>query len=206
MELSFCPPSPYVSMAWRVTTVFLQLGLNSRSEVPPTSREIHPYKYKSTKMSISQGLIFSTYDMIYLLTSIEQPPGGSSTAHIYTQTIYRKTKNKKYIEQNKNLELHKNFGRVRAVPHLCGFLYRHLTYNCKKSTENPQSGQKTAVRVEKLQSGQKNCSQSKKLQSGQKNCSHGRKTAVRVEKVQSGQKNCSQGRKTAVRVEKLQSG
>ena len=59
----------------------------------------------------------STYEwyMIYLLTAIGFPPGGSSTVHIYTQTICRKTKNKQYIEK------HKNFARVRAVPRLCGF-------------------------------------------------------------------------------------
>jgi hypothetical protein len=39
-------------------------------------------------------------------------PGGSSTVHIYAQTIHRATQNKQYIEQ------HKNFGRVRAVPRL----------------------------------------------------------------------------------------
>jgi len=49
-----------------------------------------------------------------LLTTIGFPPGGSSTVHIYTQTMYRTTQNKQYIEQQKN------FGRVRAVPRLCG--------------------------------------------------------------------------------------
>ena len=29
--------------------------------------------------------------MIYLLTAIWLPPGGSSTVHIYTQTIHRTT-------------------------------------------------------------------------------------------------------------------
>jgi hypothetical protein len=53
--------------------------------------------------------------MIYLLIVIGLPPGGSSTVHIYTKTIRRTTQNKQYIEQ------HKNFGRVRALPHLCGF-------------------------------------------------------------------------------------
>jgi hypothetical protein len=52
--------------------------------------------------------------MVYLLTAVGLPPGGSSTVHIYTQTIHRKTQNKQYIEQ------HKNLGRVRAVPHLSG--------------------------------------------------------------------------------------
>jgi hypothetical protein len=52
------------------------------------------------------------YDMIYLLTAIWLSPGGSSTVHIYTQTIHRTIQNKQYIEQNNN------FGRVRAVPRL----------------------------------------------------------------------------------------
>ena len=38
----------------------------------------------------------SIYDTIYL-TAIEQPPGGSSTVHIYTQTIQRTTHNQQYI-------------------------------------------------------------------------------------------------------------
>jgi len=40
--------------------------------------------------------------MIYLLTAIGLAPGGSSTVHIYTQTIHRTTQNKQYIEQHKN--------------------------------------------------------------------------------------------------------
>jgi hypothetical protein len=50
---------------------------------------------------ILQYLIW--YDMIYL-TAIGWPAGGSSTVHIYTQTIHRTTQNKQYIEQHKNLE------------------------------------------------------------------------------------------------------
>ena len=49
---------------------------------------------------------------IYLLTAIRLSRGGSSTVHIYTQTIHRTIRNKQYIEQ------HNNFGRVRAVPRL----------------------------------------------------------------------------------------
>ena len=41
--------------------------------------------------------------MIYL-TAIGQPPGGSSTVHIYTQTIQRTTQNKQYIQQHRNQE------------------------------------------------------------------------------------------------------
>ena len=40
---------------------------------------------------------------IYLLTSIGLSAGGSSTVHIYTQTIHRTTQNKQYIEQHNNL-------------------------------------------------------------------------------------------------------
>jgi len=47
--------------------------------------------------------------MIYLLTAIGLPPRGSSTVHIYTQTIHRMTQSKQYIEQ------HKNFGRVSVI-------------------------------------------------------------------------------------------
>ena len=50
--------------------------------------------------------------MIYLLTAIGLSPGGSSTIHIYPQTLHRTTRNKQYIKQ------HNNFGRVRAVPRL----------------------------------------------------------------------------------------
>jgi len=42
------------------------------------------------------------YD-IYLLTAIGLSPGGSSTVHIYTQTIHRTTQIKEYTEQRNNL-------------------------------------------------------------------------------------------------------
>jgi hypothetical protein len=47
--------------------------------------------------------------LIYFLTAIGLPPGGSSTVHTYTKTIHRTTQNKQYIEQ------HKHFGRVRDM-------------------------------------------------------------------------------------------
>ena len=40
--------------------------------------------------------------MIYLLTAIGLSPGGSSTVHIYAQTIHRMIQDKKYIEQHNN--------------------------------------------------------------------------------------------------------
>jgi hypothetical protein len=42
------------------------------------------------------------YDMLYLLTAIGLPPGGSSTVHIYTQTIHRTTKKQTIHWQHKN--------------------------------------------------------------------------------------------------------
>jgi hypothetical protein len=51
--------------------------------------------------------------MMYLLTATGLPPGGSSTVHIYTQTIHRTTQIKQGTEQ------HKNFGIVRVVSRLC---------------------------------------------------------------------------------------
>jgi len=39
-----------------------------------------------------------------LLTAIGLSPGGSSTVHIYAQTVHRTTQNKQYIKQHNNLE------------------------------------------------------------------------------------------------------
>jgi len=41
--------------------------------------------------------------MIYLLTAVGLTPGGSSTVHIYTQSVHRTTQNKQYIEERNNL-------------------------------------------------------------------------------------------------------
>ena len=37
------------------------------------------------------GVRKKEYDMIYLLTAVGLTPGGSSTVHIYTETIHRTT-------------------------------------------------------------------------------------------------------------------
>ena len=63
--------------------------------------------------------------MIYLLAAIGLSPGGRSTVHIYTQTIYRTTQH-----------FWKSAGRA---PSWLAILW-HLPYNRGKSTENPQSG------------------------------------------------------------------
>ena len=69
--------------------------------------------------------------MIYLLIAIGLSPSGSSTVHIYTQTIHITIQNKKYIQQ------HNNFGRVRAVPHL-GYLYPGICLTTEEKARNYQ--------------------------------------------------------------------
>ena len=63
--------------------------------------------------------------LIYSLIAIGLTPSGSSTVHIYTQTIHRLTQ-----------KVWKSVGRapsLRVIPW-------HLPYNRGKSTEKPQSG------------------------------------------------------------------
>ena len=60
---------------------------------------------------------YSQHLLIYLLSAIGLSPGGSSTVHIYTQTINRTTQNKQYLEQHKNVW--KSAGRassLRVIP------------------------------------------------------------------------------------------
>jgi hypothetical protein len=72
--------------------------------------------------------------LIYLLTAIGLPPGGSSTVHIYTKTIHRTTQNQQYIEQ------HKNFGRVPAVLRLGGLYPGICLTNEEKAQKNLSHG------------------------------------------------------------------
>jgi hypothetical protein len=105
---------------------------------------------KSTRMRMfNKGdalCVCVCHDMMYLLTAIGLAPSGSSTVHVYTQTIHRTTKNKQ----------HKNSGRVRAVPHL-GELYPGI---CLKTVEkvrkNLSQGSRTirihtTIKIHKLQ-------------------------------------------------------
>jgi hypothetical protein len=53
------------------------------------------------------------YPVVLLFsTAIGLTPSGSSTVHIYTQTVHRIQKNGTYIAIKKNWD-------VRAMPHLC---------------------------------------------------------------------------------------
>jgi len=72
--------------------------------------------------------------MIYLLTAIGLPPGGSSTVHIYTQTVHRTTQNKQYIVQ------HKNLGECGPCPFLASYTLAFALHLRKKHG-------KTSVRV-----------------------------------------------------------
>jgi hypothetical protein len=75
--------------------------------------------------------------MIYLLTAIGLQPGGSSTVHIYTQTIHRTKQNKQYIEQ------HKHFGRVEAVPRLVELYHGNCLTTEEKARKNLSHGSRT---------------------------------------------------------------
>ena len=47
-------------------------------------------------------MMMMTMMLIYLLTAIGLTPGGSSTVHIYTQTVHREQHNEiEYAERNK---------------------------------------------------------------------------------------------------------
>jgi hypothetical protein len=70
--------------------------------------------------------------MTYLLTAIGLSPVGSSTVHIYTQTIHRTLQNKQYIEQ------HKKFGRVQAMSRL-GELYPGICLTTEEKTQKTLS-------------------------------------------------------------------
>ena len=50
---------------------------------------------------VGEGAVILILILIYLLTAIGLSPGGSSTVHIYTQTIHRMIQNKQYIERYK---------------------------------------------------------------------------------------------------------
>ena len=59
---------------------------------------------------------FFIFYVFILLTAIWLSPGGSSTVHIYTQTIHRTTQNIQYIEQ------HNNLGQCGPCPVLASYI------------------------------------------------------------------------------------
>jgi hypothetical protein len=79
--------------------------------------------------------------MIYLLTAIWLPPGGSCTIHIYTQTIHITTQNKQYIEQ------HKNFENNTKILEECGSCPDLVSYTLAFALQLRKKHGKTSVRV-----------------------------------------------------------
>jgi hypothetical protein len=91
-------------------------------------------------MAVQQRKTAGAMMMIYLLTAIGLPPGGSCTVHIYTQTIHRATQNKQYTEQ------HKHFGRVRAVLRL-GELYPGICLTTEEKAQKNLSQGSRKIRI-----------------------------------------------------------
>jgi hypothetical protein len=93
--------------------------------------------------------------MIYLLTAIGMSPGGSSTVHIYTQTIHKTSQNKTVHRTTQTIHrttqtIHRTtqskqkttqkLGRVRAVPSLCEFYSGICLTTEEKARKNLSQG------------------------------------------------------------------
>jgi hypothetical protein len=91
---------------------------------------------RSTLVNTERVLI-----LIYLLTAIGLPPGGSCTVHIYTQTIHRTTQNKQYIERHKNLE------NNTKILEECGPCSDLASYTLAFALQLTKKHGKTSVRV-----------------------------------------------------------
>jgi hypothetical protein len=84
--------------------------------------------------------------MLHLLTAIGFTPGGSSTVHIYKQTIHRTT-------QLIWKDLRAVYGLCELNPGICLTTEEKARENLTQSRINLSQGRKTSVRVEKLRSG-----------------------------------------------------
>ena len=84
--------------------------------------------------------------MIYLLTAIGLTPGGSSTVHIYTQTMHRTTQK---FKRERERERERT---VQAVPRLCK-LYPDICLTTEEKAwenlgiEKPQPVEVTGVKI-----------------------------------------------------------
>ena len=79
--------------------------------------------------------------MIYLLTAIGLTPGGSSTAHIYTQTIHRTTQSTQTIQTTTQLT---NWEECRLCPVFA-------SYTLAFALQLREKHGKTSVRVFELE-------------------------------------------------------
>jgi hypothetical protein len=78
------------------------------------------------------------YDMIYLLTAIGLPPGGSCTIHIYTQTIHRSTQKKTINDTRQTINfIHNNFLKILSF-----YMFRTLLAHCQGVMMMDRSGPK----------------------------------------------------------------
>jgi hypothetical protein len=65
----------------------------------PSHKVLYPRRFDSSILNFWLNTVLHVYpwtwyvDMIYLFTAIGLTPGGSSTVHIYTQTVHRTTQN-----------------------------------------------------------------------------------------------------------------
>jgi hypothetical protein len=83
--LSTCSPSSQQFAACHVTFCTCQRSTLLADYLYQRDERALSGNVRISEFSVSPIMI---YDMIYLLTAIGLPPGGSSTVHIYTQTIH----------------------------------------------------------------------------------------------------------------------
>jgi len=77
-------------------------------QIDPTVVDIGMNLDVKTLISVIGAALYT--DMIYLLTAIGLTPGGSSTVHIYTQTVHRTTQWKQSIQSGTyiTIKIHNN--------------------------------------------------------------------------------------------------
>ena len=109
--------------------------------------------------------------MIYLLSAVGLTPGGSSTVHIYTQTVHRTTQLTNWEECAVSV----------FASYTLAFALKPREKHGKTSVkvENLSQGRKISVKVENLSQGRRTSVRVEIL-------SQSSKTSVRVEEPQSG--------------------
>jgi hypothetical protein len=103
--------------------------------IAPTYFSIHNPQINHKQRRKICGL--KCVDDIYL-TAVGLTPGGSSTTHIYTQTVHLHTNSTHNTEIGKWYR-ERNIGKCGPCPVL-RIIPWHLPYNWGKSTEKPQLG------------------------------------------------------------------
>ena len=87
---------------WKKTGVMAKTSPEKRTwKHREKKKRILVYVFADVNQTCVQEICF--FHTIYLSTAIGLSPGGSSTVHIYTQTVQRTTPNKQYTEQHNNL-------------------------------------------------------------------------------------------------------